>query len=47
MRSRGRTFEQTVDSIQADKASLTKAGAEVGLKVQDRVREHDVVHNIF
>ena len=41
-------FEQTVDSIQVEKQSLLEAGpgAEVGLKVKDRVREKDVVYKV-
>jgi len=42
-------FEQTVDSIQIEKQVLTeaKAGDDVGIKVQDRVREHDTVYKIL
>jgi len=42
-------FEQTVDSIQIEKQALTeaKAGDDVGIKVQDRVREHDTVYKVL
>jgi len=42
-------FEQTVDSIQIEKASLTEAtaGQQIGIKVKERVREHDTVYKII
>lgn len=42
-------FEQTVDSIQIEKQAVTeaKAGQDVGIKVKDRVREHDTVYKII
>lgn len=41
-------FEQTVESIRIEQDSLTEAaaGQKVGIKVQDRVREHDTVYKI-
>ncbi len=38
-------FQQTVDSMQIEHASVTTAekGASIGIKVKDRVRDHDVV----
>lgn len=39
-------FQQTIDSMQIEHASVTTAdqGASIGIKVKDRVREHDVVY---
>ena len=39
-------FEQVVDSIQVEHASVPTAGVgdEIGLKVKDKVHEHDVVY---
>ena len=39
-------FQQTIDSMQVEHASVTTAdkGASIGIKVKDRVREHDVVY---
>jgi translation elongation factor EF-1alpha len=39
-------FEQFVDSIQVEHASVPTAGVgdEIGLKVKDKVHEHDVVY---
>jgi len=41
-------FKQKIDSMQIDRDSveLVKAGDDVGIKVKDRVREHDVVYKI-
>jgi putative protease len=41
-------FEQTVESMQIehDIVESAKAGDSVGIKVKDRVREHDVVYKI-
>jgi len=41
-------FTQDVDSMQIENQSVERAGpgADVGIKVQDRVREHDVVYKI-
>jgi translation initiation factor IF-2 len=38
-------FQQTIDSMQVEHASVTTAekGASIGIKVKERVREHDVV----
>ncbi len=42
-------IEQTVDSMQIERESIKKAeaGQSVGLKVEDRVREGDVVYRIL
>lgn len=39
-------LEQVVDSMQIEHAQVTAAekGASIGIKVNDRVREHDVVY---
>jgi translation initiation factor IF-2 len=39
-------FQQTIDSMQVEHASVTTAdkGASIGIKVKERVREHDVVY---
>jgi translation initiation factor IF-2 len=39
-------FQQPVDSMQIEHASVTVAekGASIGIKVKDRVREHDIVY---
>jgi translation initiation factor IF-2 len=39
-------FQQVIDSMQIEHASVTTAdkGASIGIKVKDRVREHDVVY---
>jgi translation elongation factor EF-Tu-like GTPase len=39
-------FSQTVESMQAENASLQEAGpgSDIGIGVKDRVREHDVVY---
>lgn len=41
-------FTQKIDSMQIEKNPVghVKAGDEVGIKVKDRVREHDVVYKI-
>jgi len=41
-------FRQKIDSMQIDRNAVesVKAGDEVGIKVKDRVREHDVVYKI-
>jgi len=41
-------FEQGVDSIQIDNAPVDHAekGSSIGIKVGDRVREHDVVYKV-
>jgi len=41
-------FEDTIASIQEDNNSIEKAapGQLIGIKVKDRVREHDVVYKI-
>jgi len=42
-------FKEKVESIQLDHVSIQKAeqGAEIGLKVKSKVREHDVVYKII
>jgi U32 family peptidase len=42
-------FEQVLDSIQIDRKDIpeARAGDEVGIKVQDRVREGDTVYKII
>jgi translation initiation factor IF-2 len=39
-------FQQVIDSMQIEHASVTIAekGASIGIKVKERVREHDVVY---
>ena len=39
---------QVVDSMQVENASVQEAGpgADIGIKVKDRVREHDVVYKV-
>jgi len=41
-------FTQTIDSMQIDKNSVqqVKQGDEVGIKMKNRVREHDVIYKI-
>jgi putative protease len=41
-------FEQTVDSMQIEHANVkaANAGQSVGLKVKERVREHDTVYKV-
>ena len=41
-------FKQKIDSMQIEKdpVETVKAGDAVGIKVKDRVREHDVVYKI-
>lgn len=41
-------FKQKIDSMQIDRNSVesVKVGDAVGIKVKDRVREHDVVYKI-
>jgi putative protease len=41
-------FSQEVDSMQIENQSVPNAGpgADIGVKVQDRVREHDVVYKV-
>ncbi len=41
-------IEQEVDTMQIDRATVEKAdaGAEVGIKVKDRVRPHDRVYKV-
>jgi putative protease len=41
-------FKQKIDSMQIEKESVesVKAGDAVGIKVKDRVREHDVVYKM-
>jgi len=41
-------FKQKVDSMQIDRDSVkaAKKGQEIGLKVKDRVREHDLVYKV-
>ncbi|RLI64481.1 MAG: hypothetical protein DRO67_04050 [Candidatus Asgardarchaeum californiense] len=41
-------FKQKVDSMQINKNSVdtVKVGDEVGIKVKDRVREHDIVYKV-
>ena len=42
-------FKQKIDSmqIQKDPVEKVKTGDEVGIKVSDRVREHDIVYKII
>jgi putative protease len=39
---------QTVDSIQIENKSVQEAGpgADIGIKVKDRMREHDIVYKV-
>jgi putative protease len=39
---------QTVDSLQIENKSVQEAGpgADIGIKVKDRMREHDVVYKV-
>ncbi len=39
---------QTVDSMQIENASVQEAGpgADIGIKVKDKVREHDTVYKV-
>jgi len=41
-------FKQKIDSMQIDRNPVesVKAGDDVGIKVKDRVREHDVVYKM-
>ena len=41
-------FEQKVDSMQIEHQSVEKAnpGDSIGIKVKDRVRDHDVVYKV-
>ena len=41
-------FKQKIDSMQIDRSpvQIVKVGDEVGIKVKDRVREHDVVYKV-
>ncbi|RLI67841.1 MAG: hypothetical protein DRP02_13750 [Candidatus Gerdarchaeota archaeon] len=41
-------FTQKIDSMQIDRNPVesVKAGDDVGIKVKDRVREHDVVYKV-
>ncbi len=41
-------FTQVIDSMQVDNASVPEAGkgADVGIKVKERVREHDTVYKV-
>jgi len=41
-------FKQKIDSmqIQRDPVNNVKSGDEVGIRVKDRVREHDIVYKI-
>jgi translation elongation factor EF-Tu-like GTPase len=41
-------FTQPVDSMQAENASVQEAGpgTDIGIKVKERVREHDVVYKV-
>ena len=41
-------FKQKIESMQIDRNPVesVKAGDDVGIKVKDRVREHDVVYKI-
>jgi len=42
-------FEQDVDSIQIEHQSMPEAkpGDSIGIKVKDRVRDHDVVYKVL
>ncbi len=39
---------QTIDSMQIENKSVQEAGpgADIGIKIKDRVREHDVVYKV-
>ena len=41
-------FKQKIDSMEIDRnpVQVVKAGDDVGIKVKDRVREHDVVYKV-
>ena len=41
-------ISQTVDSMQIENKNVQEAGpgADIGIKVKDRVREHDVVYKV-
>jgi putative protease len=41
-------FTQSVDSMQVENASVQEAGkgADIGIKVKERVREHDTVYKV-
>ena len=41
-------FEETIDSMQEDNKPIEKAtpGQMIGVKVKERVREHDIVYKI-
>ncbi len=41
-------FEQSVDSIQIEHATVSKAdkGADIGVKVKEKVRQHDEVFKV-
>ena len=41
-------FKQKIDSMQIDRKSVdsVKSGDDVGIKVKDRVREHDIVYKV-
>jgi len=41
-------FKQKIDSMQIDRNPVesVKAGDDVGIKVKDRVREHDIVYKV-
>jgi len=42
-------FEQSVDSMQVENSTITEAkkGDRIGIKVNDKVREHDIVYKII
>jgi len=41
-------FSQTVDSMQVENKSVQEAGpgADIGIRVKEKVREHDVVYKV-
>jgi putative protease len=41
-------FSQVIESMQVDNASVQEAGkgADIGIKVKERVRDHDVVYKV-
>ena len=41
-------FTQSIDSMQIENRNVQEAGmgADIGIKVKDRVREHDVVYKV-
>ncbi len=41
-------FKQKIDSMQIDRKSVikVKSGDDVGIKIKERVREHDIVYKI-